>query len=410
MANQLILDRALDANGYVIMDGAKATVYASGTSILLPVYSDVGAGVPAANPIVADGSGFWPQRFVAEAAKVVVTDANDVTLYTLDPAPTALGSGSAASEVSFSPTVELPQTNVQAAIEAAAASAASGYAAFGLGITGNAALLANIDATNTAAGTYRFDGTTTGTYPTGVSASDTGLIEQWRQSATVGMMELHHATTNRRFRRRLTAGAWGAWRENVEVNIGAARGDLIRRGATDWERVALGSNGQVLTSNGTDAVWAAGGYSMVGPVATTSGTTVNLSTAISTSARQIHVSLDGVSTNGTQPVGIRVGNASFLTTGYNGAAGMSGDGFGAYVSRFNLSSLTTGTGLMTGHAVLTRMSATRWSFLANCGRGVGDVVHISTGWIDVTGGIDRLQLQAGGDTFDAGNAYVSWIV
>lgn len=35
------------------------------------------------------------------------------------------------------------------------------------------------------------------------------------------------------------------------------RGDLIRGGAAAWERVALGSSGHVLTSDGTDAVWAA---------------------------------------------------------------------------------------------------------------------------------------------------------
>lgn len=34
-----------------------------------------------------------------------------------------------------------------------------------------------------------------------------------------------------------------------------ARGDIIRRGASSWERLALGSNGQALKSNGTDATW-----------------------------------------------------------------------------------------------------------------------------------------------------------
>jgi len=37
------------------------------------------------------------------------------------------------------------------------------------------------------------------------------------------------------------------------------RGDLIRRGASAPERVALGTNGQVLTSDGTDPVWATPG-------------------------------------------------------------------------------------------------------------------------------------------------------
>ena len=209
MANQILLGRALDANGY-IAPAAKATIYADGTSTLITVYSDVAGTVVAANPIVADGDGFWPQRYVTEDAKAAVTTSADVALYTLDPAQTSQGTGASASQVSFAPTVPLPQTNVQAAIEAAAALAVSGFAAFGLGITGNATLLANIDATGTGAGLYRFDGTTTGTYPTGVAAGDTGLIELWRQAGATAMMELHHATSNRVFRRRMTTSTWGA--------------------------------------------------------------------------------------------------------------------------------------------------------------------------------------------------------
>jgi hypothetical protein len=40
-------------------------------------------------------------------------------------------------------------------------------------------------------------------------------------------------------------------------SILTTRGDLFRRGAAAIERVGLGTNGQVLTSDGTDAVWAA---------------------------------------------------------------------------------------------------------------------------------------------------------
>lgn len=38
-----------------------------------------------------------------------------------------------------------------------------------------------------------------------------------------------------------------------------ARGDLLRRGASAWQRVGVGTNGQVLTSDGTDPVWATPG-------------------------------------------------------------------------------------------------------------------------------------------------------
>ena len=191
---------------------------------------------------------------MTEDAKAVVTTSADVALYTLDPAPTSQGAGAAASAVSFNPTISIPETNVQDAIEAAANLAVSGFAIFGLGITGNATLLAALDATGTGAGLYRFDGTTTGTYPTGVVAGDTGLVELWRQSASTAMMELHHATTNRVFRRRLTATVWGAWREEINVDQATARGDIARRGASAWERLALGAAGTAIVSDGTDVV------------------------------------------------------------------------------------------------------------------------------------------------------------
>lgn len=258
MANQILLGRALDQNGY-IAPAAKATIYADGTSTLITVYSDVAGTVVAANPIVADGDGFWPQRYVTEDAKAAVTTSADVALYTLDPAPTSQGTGASASQVSFAPTVPLPQTNVQAAIEAAAALAVSGFAAFGLGITGNATLLANIDATGTGAGLYRFDGTTTGTYPTGVAAGDTGLIELWRQAGATAMMELHHATSNRVFRRRMTTSTWGAWREIPVVDQATVQGDIIYRGSADFQRLAKGTAGQFLAMNSgaTAPEWAA---------------------------------------------------------------------------------------------------------------------------------------------------------
>jgi hypothetical protein len=142
---------------------------------------------------------------------------------------------------------------VQDALDFLAAGSASGFDVFGLGITGNATLLASIDATNIAAGTYRFDGTTAGTYPTGIAAADTGLIETWRQASGTAMMMLYHATSDRVFHRRL-ATTWGAWREVITSNQPLARGDLIRRGATALERLALGTTGHVLQSDGTDTI------------------------------------------------------------------------------------------------------------------------------------------------------------
>jgi len=61
-------------------------------------------------------------------------------------------------------------------------------------------------------------------------------------------------------------------------NILTTRGDLFRRGASAIERLALGSNGQYLKSDGTDAVWAT--PSMPTVVLKTADETVNNSNTL----------------------------------------------------------------------------------------------------------------------------------
>lgn len=232
------------------LSGAKARFYNAGTTTLRTVYTDQTLTVPHPDPLVADASGRWAQAFVSGGpVKVVVTQADDSTGYTLDPCEKVAAAGAGASQISFSPTVDLPFTNVQSAIEGAAASAASGFTPFGLGVTGSVDLLANLDATNIATGQYRFDGTTTGTFPTGVSASDTGAVELIRETSGSAWMALYHDTTDRLFKRRMNASAWGAWREEITANIGATEGDIIYRGASAWTRLAKGTARQKLQMN-----------------------------------------------------------------------------------------------------------------------------------------------------------------
>lgn len=263
MANQLypILPRVVD-NNINAAPGAKLTFYVSGTTTPVTTYTTEACDVPHASPLVAASDGSLPAIWLASgAAKVVVTDADGATLFTIDPVVATAGAGLTAADIPFSPTVALPYDDVQSAVEGAAASAASGYATYGLGITGNATLLANIDATNIGAGTYRFDNTTTGTYPTGVAAVDGGIVEHWRQASGAAMQMLYHATTDRIFHRRMAASAWGTWRENITANQGATEGDILYRGASAWTRLAKGTAGQVLRQNTglTAPEWASSG-------------------------------------------------------------------------------------------------------------------------------------------------------
>lgn len=217
MATQALFtpNRALDANAYAL-PGATATFYASGTMTLIPVYSDSAGTIATTNPVVADGDGVFPQTYYDGAAKVIVRDSGGATLWTLDPVPGTSADSTGASNVSFSPTVDVPETNVQAAIEAVAASVITGATDFGLGITGNAPTIGNIDATAQASGVYRFTAASTGTFPSGVTAATTGLVRLDRQTAAEAIMYMRAAGQSRYYVRHLVASAWGAWQGQVD--------------------------------------------------------------------------------------------------------------------------------------------------------------------------------------------------
>ena len=241
---RVLTSNAAPGAGYV------ARFYQSGTTTPVTVYSDSGLGTALGTYVTADSAGRVAAAWSSGGAiKCVWEDASGAVVDTIDPVVSVSATSSGASDISFDPTAELPFTNVQDAIVGAAESAASGYATFGIGITGNATLLAALDATNIGAGTYRFDGTTTGTYPTGVAAADGGIVEHWRQASGAAMQMLYHATTDKIFHRRMAASAWGTWRENLTLNQGATEGDTIYRGASAWTRLAKGTAGQALVMN-----------------------------------------------------------------------------------------------------------------------------------------------------------------
>jgi len=107
----------LDANGDPV-PGAKAFFYQSGTTTPITVYSDNEEEVPHPTPVVANAAGVFPEVFrTGVTIKAVITTADDVVLYTLDPVTTASIGGSAASQISFAATTNIPENTVQKAIE-----------------------------------------------------------------------------------------------------------------------------------------------------------------------------------------------------------------------------------------------------------------------------------------------------
>jgi len=120
MADQLIagIPPVLDANGDPVAGGS-VTFYETGTTTLVPIYSDQAGTIALINPLPLDASGRTVQVFYtgAVAVRAVVKNAAGFEIDTVDPSPRFSVTASAASGVTFSPIGVNPATDVQAAIE-----------------------------------------------------------------------------------------------------------------------------------------------------------------------------------------------------------------------------------------------------------------------------------------------------
>ncbi len=190
----------------------------------------------------------------------------------------------------------------------------------------------------------------------------------------------------------------------------------------------LDSAGDVGTSAGQVSIGdhthpGLGGWTYGSQVATNTGTTRVLTTAIPTSATEIDIMFNGVSTNTTaQPPIVQLGDAGgYETTGYTaGAVGDSGDGSSTVTSSQGFITWAVGGGRawVTADAIEGIMRLARWDtseFLwfaaGGCASdaGVDDCFSFAGGKAtsQVTTSV-RLNTPGGSATFDGGEARVRW--
>lgn len=83
---EIIGQTLLDLNGDPIV-GGKMHTYATGTSTPQATYSDAALTTTRTNPLLTDAEGRWPVPIYVAALqyKLVITDASDVVLQTIDP-------------------------------------------------------------------------------------------------------------------------------------------------------------------------------------------------------------------------------------------------------------------------------------------------------------------------------------
>ena len=185
------------------------------------------------------------------------------------------------STTAFQIDVPITGTAVQASATDTTAGRLLKVGAFGLGVIGAAPVLAAIDATTTAAGTYSYTTGATGIFPSGVTAAAGGVIVMYRESATKGYMTLQPTGSTVLYFRNLST-TWGAWQVvATEASVGVANSELVK--------TALNASGSPpiyacrawvnFNGTGTVAIRASGNVSSI----TDNGTgdyTVNFTTAM----------------------------------------------------------------------------------------------------------------------------------
>lgn len=149
---------------------------------------------------------------------------------------------------------------------------------------------------------------------------------------------------------------------------------------------------------------------LTGSVATTSGTSIDLSTSIPSWVKRITISYQGVSLNGSSHAILQLGSGSFTTTGYAATSAYCATGNQAGVASATNGLLVhcgSASNAFTGTLTLINITGNTWvsshSGMLNTTVGVTGGGSIALG-----GALDRIRIASanGSDTFDAGSVNV----
>lgn len=159
------------------------------------------------------------------------------------------------------------------------------------------------------------------------------------------------------------------------------------------------------------------GITLGTPVASTSGTSIDF-TSIPAGTKRVTINFGEVSTSGTSPVVVQLGDSGGVeTTGYVGASGlMSTGGANAYIgvtSSIPITySVTTAANTIVGTVTLTLLnsSTNKWEITSNVFLTSQGYVMVSAGNKSLSAELDRVRITTvgGSDTFDAGEINITY--
>lgn len=159
------------------------------------------------------------------------------------------------------------------------------------------------------------------------------------------------------------------------------------------------------------------GITLGTPVASTSGTSIDF-TSIPAGTKRVTINFGEVSTSGTSPVVVQLGDSGGVeTTGYVGASGlMSTGGANAYIGVTSYIpitySVTTAANTIVGTVTLTLLnsSTNKWEITSNVFLTSQGYVMVSAGNKSLSAELDRVRITTvgGSDTFDAGEINITY--
>ena len=193
-----------------------------------------------------------------------------------------------------------------------------------------------------------------------------------------------------------------------------AQGDVLYHNGTNYARLGAGTSGYFLMTQGSGAnPTYATPHTLGTEAATTSGTAVGF-TSIPSGVNKITLMFDSVSTGGTSPLMVQIGDSGgYETSGYAGCTGGGGTGVTtvAHNTGFQLHPwANVASYVYEGAIILHRMDGNKWAVSGSVGETTIPASAAISGIKELSATLDRIQITTvgGSDAFDAGAVNISY--
>ena len=262
-------------------------------------------------------------------------------------------------------------------------------------------------------------GTTSGTALVSTGNTAGTLVFQTNGTTTALTLGTDQSAT---FVGAVTAPSFSGTSSTATNLAGGSNGTIPYQSASGTtQMLAVGTAGQLLQTNGAGApTWVtfSAGFTLGTPVASTSGTSITF-TSIPAGTKQIIIMLKEVSTGGSDPLCVRIGDSGGIeTSGYDcSACSMGGSNttqIGSSANSYQIESASPAVSGYTrsGNIVLNLQDSSDYTWiLSGTIKGSGPYVSVSAGRKSLSAVLDRVSVSSTStsDSFSAGEINIAYI-